>query len=82
MGALRSGLAIGEVQALLNPHVDSGERGVSPGSPGQWTVVGIALGVGARPLPAGGGTCRSLIVTFTPQGPGAVPGLILVDYCT
>ena len=38
------GLAIGEVQALLNPHVGSGERGVSPLSPGQWTVVGIALG--------------------------------------
>ena len=66
MGALRSGLAIGEVQARLNPHVGSGERGVSPGSPGQWTVVGIALGVGAgeearppqaaeprNPLPAG-----------------------------
>ena len=44
MGALRSGLAIGEVQALVNPCTGSGERGVSPGSPGQWTVVGITLG--------------------------------------
>jgi len=26
MGAMRSGLAIGEVQALLNPHVGSGDR--------------------------------------------------------
>ena len=43
MGALRSGLAIGEVQALVNPCTGSGERGVSPGSPGQGTVVGIAL---------------------------------------
>ena len=46
MGALRSGLAIGEVQARLNPHVGSGERGVSPLSPGQWTVMAIALGWG------------------------------------
>jgi len=56
IGALRSGLAIGEVQVLLNPHVGSGERGVSPCSPGQWTVVAITAGVGAgegaSPLPA------------------------------
>ena len=47
MGAMRSGLAIGEVQALVNPCTGSGERGVSPGSPGQWTVVTITPGVGA-----------------------------------
>ncbi|CVK31377.1 protein of unknown function [Methanoculleus bourgensis] len=39
-------------------HSMGGERGVSPGSPGQWTVVAITLGVGAgegaRPLPARG----------------------------
>jgi len=63
MGALRSWLAIGEVQVLLNPCTGSGdlvpthlsvggERGVSPGSPGQWTVVGIASGGGDR----GGGS--------------------------
>ena len=34
IGALRSGLAIGEAQALLNPHVGSDERGVSPPHPG------------------------------------------------
>jgi len=78
-GALRSGLAIGEVQALLNPHVDSGERGVSPGSPGQWTVVGIApgggdRGGGSRPLPAqGGGTRRSFLVAPTPPALRAPP---------
>ena len=44
IGALRFGLAIGEVQALLNPHVGSGECGLSAGSPGQWTVVDITLG--------------------------------------
>ncbi|CVK34569.1 protein of unknown function [Methanoculleus bourgensis] len=36
-----------------------GGSGLFPGSPGQWTVVGIARGVGtgegASPLPAGGG---------------------------
>jgi len=46
MHALRSGLAIGEVQVLLNSHVGSGGRGVSPGSPGQWTVVTITWGWG------------------------------------
>ena len=56
MGALRSGLAIGEVQARLNPMLVlvivptrlsvSGERGVSPASLILWTVVGITLGVG------------------------------------
>ena len=46
MGALRSGLAIGEVQALVNPCTGSGERGVSPASLILWTVVGITLGVG------------------------------------
>ena len=69
MGALRSWSAISEVQTLLNPmsvlvivptHLSmGGGRGVSPGSPGQWTVVGIPWGVGtgegARPLPAQGG---------------------------
>jgi len=43
---MRSGLAIGEVQVLLNSHVGSGGRGVSPGSPGQWTVVTITWGWG------------------------------------
>ena len=50
MGALRSGLAIGEVQALLNPHVGSGERGVSPGSPRVVDRGGNRLG--------GGGSAR------------------------
>jgi len=59
MGALRSGLAIGEVQARLNPHVGSGERGVSPGSPRQWTVVGIA------PSP------HKMIILRTPTSPGS-----------
>ena len=30
MGALRSGLAIGGVQTLLNPHVSSGDRSHPP----------------------------------------------------
>ena len=58
MGALHSGLATGEVQALLDPHVGSddpvpthlsmgGERGLAPGSPILWTVVAITPGVGA-----------------------------------
>ncbi|CDM26154.1 hypothetical protein BN140_3045 [Methanoculleus bourgensis MS2] len=72
---LRSGLAIGEVQVLLNPHVDSGGRGVSPASLILWTVVGITSGGGDRegacPLPAGGGTRRSLLIAPTPPGRGS-----------
>ena len=52
MGAMRSWLAIGEVQTLLNPCTGSDERGVSPGSPGQWTVVDIA--------PRGRGQCEAI----------------------
>jgi hypothetical protein len=62
MGALRSRLAIGEVQVLLNPMPVlvivptylsmGGERGVSPASLILWTVVGITLGGGDR----GGGS--------------------------
>jgi hypothetical protein len=58
MGALRSRLAIGEVQVLLNPvpvlvivptYLSmGGERGVSPASLILWTVVGITLGGGDR----------------------------------
>jgi len=36
MGALRSGLAIGEVQALLNPYAGSGDR-PHPPQRGWWT---------------------------------------------
>src|SRR5690554_6296161 len=50
-----------------------GERGVPPGSPGQWTVVaitpGVGAGEGASPLPAGGGTRR----TPTPPGDDELP---------
>jgi len=36
------------VLAIVPTHLSvGGERGVSPGSPRQWTVVGITLGVGA-----------------------------------
>ena len=63
MGAMRSGLAIGEVQALLNPHVGPGDRPPPTSAwvvnaeypralPGQWTVAGIAPGGGDR----GGGS--------------------------
>ncbi|CVK32372.1 protein of unknown function [Methanoculleus bourgensis] len=51
------------VLVLVPIHLSmGGERGVSPGSPGQWTVVAITLGVGtgegARPLPAGDGIAK------------------------
>ena len=61
-GALRSGLALGEVQAWLNPmpvlvivptHLSmGGERGVSPASLILWTVVGITLGASPPPQAA------------------------------
>jgi hypothetical protein len=57
----------------------------SPGFPSSGTVVSITLGqVGAgeraRPLPAGGGTCRALLIGPAsgllprPEGAGAVRG--------
>jgi len=69
MGALRSGLAIGEVQALLNPRVGSGVR-PHPPQHGWWTrsiprLTRAADRGGNRPggggrgggsPPAGGGT--------------------------
>jgi hypothetical protein len=65
------------VLVIVPTHLSmGGERGVSPGSPGQGTVVGIAsgeeTGEGARPLPAGGGTRRTLLVAPTPPGSPAL----------
>src|SRR5690554_6447486 len=41
------------ILVIVPTHAEvGGERGLSPGSPGQWT------GEGARPLPAGGGTAK------------------------
>ena len=65
------GLAIGEVRALLNPHVGSGERGVSPGSPRAVDRGGHRLGgwgPGRGLAPAGGGTRRTLLIAPTPPG--------------
>jgi len=55
------------VLVVVPTHLSmDGERGVAPGSPILWTVVGIATGEGtgegAILLPAGGGTRRSLLV--------------------
>jgi len=79
MGAMRSGLAIGEVQALLNPHVGPGDRPPPTSAwvvnaeypralPGQWTVAGIAPGGGDR----GGGSPppRRRRYRETPTPPG------------